>query len=218
MDKIERLIREIEREVADTEVFTGRSRLSDAVVEALRATPRERFVPPDLGPQAYGNFPLPIGQGQTISQPYIVAIMTELLDLQPNSRVLEVGTGSGYQAAVLARLAQTVYSIERVAELGESARRLFDELGYDNIRTRVGDGYYGWPEEAPFNAIMVTAGASSVPPPLLEQLAPGGRMVIPVDDAFGQILLLITKDAAGEIHTRSTLRVAFVPLTGVHDD
>lgn len=218
MDRVGRLLREIEREVTDTQGYTGRRRLSPAVIEALRAVPRERFVPEDLRDQAYGNYPLPIGQGQTISQPYIVAIMTELLDLTPQSRVLEVGTGSGYQAAVLAQVAQTVYSVENKASLSESAGRLFAQLGYENIQTRVGDGYYGWPEMAPFDAIMVTAASPRLPPPLIEQLVPGGRLIAPVNDGFGQTLLLLWKDADGQVHSRPTLPVAFVPLTGRHHD
>lgn len=214
--EVERLIREIEREVDETQGYTGRTRLSKPVLAALRSVPRERFVPEDLRSEAYGNYPLPIGHGQTISQPYIVAIMTELLDLTPQSRVLEIGTGSGYQAAVLSRLAKTVYSIERVSQLGESPRRLFEELGYRNIETRIGDGYFGWAEQAPFDAIIVTAAAPAVPPPLLEQLASGGRLIAPVEDGLGQILVLVTKDMEGRTEARSTLPVAFVPLTGNH--
>lgn len=217
MDRRERLIREIEREVADTRSYTGRASLSESVLRALRSVPREAFVPLDLRDQAYGNYPLPIGLGQTISQPYIVAIMTELLDLRPDSRVLEVGTGSGYQAAVLSRVAAVVYSIERVKELGETARRLFDRLGYDNIQTRIGDGYYGWPEKGPFDAVIVTAAAPEIPSPLLQQLAVGGRLIAPVEDGFGQTLLLLTKDSDGQIHSTATLPVAFVPLTGNHE-
>ena len=216
MEPIERLIAEIEREVAETRAYTGRARLSEPVIEALRSVPRERFVPVALRREAYANHPLPIGRGQTISQPYIVAIMTELLDLSEKSRILEVGTGSGYQAAILSRLAANVYSVERLRELGKTARRLFDELGYDNIHCRVGDGYFGWPEEAPFDAIMVTAAAAEIPPPLLEQLTAGGRLIAPVEDSFGQTLWLVTKDAEGQTHAKPTLPVAFVPLTGDH--
>ena len=211
---MERLLRDIELEVKETQSYTGRRKLRQEVVAALRATPRERFVPPELRDQAFGNYPLPIGLGQTISQPYIVAIMTELLDIEPQGRVLEIGTGSGYQAAVLSHLAASVFSVENVAELSESARLRFDELGYQNIRTKVGDGYYGWPEEAPFDAIMVTAAAPTIPPPLLEQLAPGGRLIAPVDSGWGQTLVLASRGQEGEVKTEQLLPVAFVPLTG----
>ena len=217
MDRLERLIREIEREVAETQGYTGRAKLSEPVLRALRSVPREAFVPDHLRDQACGNYPLPIGLGQTISQPYIVAIMTELLDLSRDSRVLEIGTGSGYQAAVLSRVAASVYSVERVRVLGESARRLFDELGYDNIHTRIGDGYLGWPEHAPFDAVIVTAAAPEIPAPLLEQLAAGGRLIAPVEGSFGQTLMLVSKDADGQVQRRPTLPVAFVPLTGRHE-
>jgi protein-L-isoaspartate(D-aspartate) O-methyltransferase len=217
VEKIERLLVEIEREVADTQGYTGCARLSRPVIEAMRSVPRERFVPADLRCEAYGNYPLPIGQGQTISQPYIVAIMTELLGLSAKSRVLEVGTGSGYQAAILSRLAAEVFSVERVRELGEAARRVFEELGYDNIRSRVGDGYFGWPEKAPFDAIIVTAAAPAIPPPLIEQLDAGGRLIAPVEDTLGQTLVLVTRDSEGRVHSKPTLPVAFVPLTGNHE-
>jgi protein-L-isoaspartate(D-aspartate) O-methyltransferase len=159
---------------------------------------------------------LPIGYGQTISQPYIVAIMTDLLKLEPDDRVLEIGTGSGYQAAVLAELVQQVYSIEIIGDLARRARAVLDRLGYEQVKTRVGDGYYGWQEEAPFDAIMVTAAADHVPPPLIKQLKPGGRMLIPVGSRFmTQQLVLVTKDEDG-ITTRLLLPVRFVPLTGEH--
>jgi protein-L-isoaspartate(D-aspartate) O-methyltransferase len=215
-DASERLLREIELEVAETQPYTGRGRLKDEVLAALRATPRERFVPPALQREAFGNYPLPIGYGQTISQPYIVAIMTELLDLGPQDRVLEIGTGSGYQAAVLSHLAKEVFSVDNVAELSTAARRRFEELGYHNIQTRVGDGYFGWPEEAPFDAIIVTAAPPRLPPPLLDQLAPGGRLIAPLESARGQELVRITKDAQGDVRRESLLPVAFVPLTGRH--
>ena len=211
---MERLLREIELEVTQTQSYTGRGKLHQKVIAALRATPRERFVPAELRGQAFGNYPLPIGLGQTISQPYIVAIMTELLDIDPRGRVLEIGTGSGYQAAVLSHLAAQVFSVENVAVLSETARQRFTELGYDNIQTRVGDGYLGWPDEAPFDAIIVTAAAPAIPPPLLEQLASGGRLIAPVDSGWGQTLVLASKDNEGEVKTEQLLPVAFVPLTG----
>jgi protein-L-isoaspartate(D-aspartate) O-methyltransferase len=181
---------------------------------AMEKVPRERFVPADIERSAYDNRPLPIGKGQTISQPFIVALMTDFLDLKPTDRVLEVGTGSGYQAAVLSLLAREVYTIEIVPELGREAAARLAALGYANVRARVGDGYAGWPEAAPFDAIMVTAGALEVPQPLVDQLKPGGRLVIPVGPQWsGQDLLLIAKDAAGRVSQKSLLAVRFVPLT-----
>ena len=172
-------------------------------------------MPPGSERAAYENRPLPIGHGQTISQPFVVALMTELLDLQPDDSVLEVGTGSGYQAAVLAELAGKVCSIEVIPELAASAAESAGGQGYGNVELRTGDGGLGWPERAPFDAIMVTAAAPDVPPALVEQLRPGGRMVIPVGPRHGdQELLLITKDAAGTVTQRTILPVAFVPLTG----
>jgi protein-L-isoaspartate(D-aspartate) O-methyltransferase len=195
----------------------GKARLSEDVLRVMGEVERHFFVPDDVLPYAYENRPLPIGHGQTISQPYIVALMTDMAELQPDDVVLEVGTGSGYQAAILARLVQRVYSIEIIEALAsESAARL-QALGYANVDTRLGDGYYGWEEHAPFDAILVTAAASHVPPPLIEQLKPGGRMVIPVGSSFlTQYLLLVEKTADGEILTRQITAVSFVPLTGEH--
>jgi protein-L-isoaspartate(D-aspartate) O-methyltransferase len=211
------LVAEIEADVRATADYLGRGRLDEAVLEALRAVPRHAFVPLPYRPFAYQNRPLPIGHGQTISQPYIVAIMTDLLDPQPGDRVLELGTGSGYQAAVLARLVAQVYSIEIVAPLAETATERLARLGYANVSVRQGDGYFGWPEHAPFDAIVVTAAASHVPPPLVAQLKPGGRMIIPVGSYFlTQQLVLITKQDDGSVTTRQLLPVAFVPLTGEH--
>jgi len=183
---------------------------------ALRRVHRHLFVPAELVAQAYEDHPLPIGHGQTISQPYIVAFMTEAARVSPASRVLEVGTGSGYQAAVLAVLAKEVYSIEIVEPLGTEAARRLSALGHGNVKVRVGDGYAGWPSEAPFDAVVVTAGAPHVPPPLFEQLAPGGRLVIPVDAPEGgyQVLWRITKGTLGEWREERLLDVRFVPLTG----
>jgi len=183
------------------------------VLEAMRKVPRHRFVPPELAAQAYADHPLPIGHRQTISQPYIVAIMTELAAPQKNHKALEIGTGSGYQAAVLSELVQQVYTIELLEPLGTSARARLTALGYANVTVRVGDGYKGWPEQAPFDVILVTAGAPFIPPALLEQLAPGGRMVIPVGDEYGnQVLKLVTKDKSGKIRTEDVMGVRFVPL------
>jgi protein-L-isoaspartate(D-aspartate) O-methyltransferase len=183
---------------------------SARVLEALRAVERHRFVPLDVEGEAYDDFPLGIGYGQTISQPYIVALMSEAIDPQPHQRVLEIGTGSGYQAAVLSLLVKAVYSIEIVEELGEAAAERLASLGYDNVRVRIGDGYQGWPEEAPFDAIVVTAAPPEVPQALVDQLADGGRMVIPVGTNY-QELLLIEKHG-GVVTQRVITAVSFVPM------
>jgi len=187
------------------------------VLEAMETVPRHEFVPDRYVDQAYADHPLPIGHGQTISQPYIVALMTELLKLKDTDRVLEIGTGSGYQAAVLGELAEQVYSIEIVPELAEGAARALARTGYQDVQVRTGDGWYGWPEQAPFDAIIVTAVAEEPPPQLLQQLAPGGRMVLPLGPADGaQMLAVLEKDRAGVVARRDVLPVAFVPLTGGH--
>jgi protein-L-isoaspartate(D-aspartate) O-methyltransferase len=183
---------------------------SARVLEALRAVERHRFVPLDVEGEAYDDYPLGIGYGQTISQPYIVALMSEAIDPQPHQRVLEIGTGSGYQAAVLSLLVKAVYSIEIVEELGEAAAERLASLGYDNVRVRIGDGYQGWPEEAPFDAIVVTAAPPEVPQALVDQLADGGRMVIPVGTNY-QELLLIEKHG-GVVTQRVITAVRFVPM------
>jgi protein-L-isoaspartate(D-aspartate) O-methyltransferase len=212
---LERLLKEIDAEVRETAVYTGRSALAPAVMDAMRRVARHDFVNGEDRAAAYGNYPLSIGHGQTISQPYIVALMTDLLDLEPSSRVLEVGTGSGYQAAILGELAGQVYSMEIIPALAESARSRLAGMGYDNVTVRWGNGRAGWPEQAPFDAIMVTAAAEAIPPALLEQLKPGGRLVIPVGASWGgQDLLLVTKDLNGSIEEHNVLSVAFVPLTG----
>lgn len=188
------------------------------VLAAMRKIPRHEFVPPALRASAYDDRPLPIGEGQTISQPYIVAFMTEALRLTPSDRVLEVGTGSGYQAAVLAELAAEVYSIEIIPELARSAGERLRRLGYGGVKVRTGDGYYGWIEAAPFDAIIVTAAPEAVPPRLVEQLKEGGRMVIPVGEQWpGQELLRLTK-RGGKVEAEKLLPVRFVPLTGSHPD
>ena len=216
-DARQRLVDIIAADVRDTSLYLGREALDERVLAAIGTVPRHEFVPKQTRDRAYANRPLPIGHGQTISQPYIVAIMTDLLDLKPGDRVLEIGTGSGYQAAILATLVDDVYTIEIIEPLATSAREHLDRLGFDAVKTRVGDGYYGWEEHAPFDAIMVTAAASHVPPPLLKQLKPGGRMMIPVGSRFlTQQLLLISKDDHGEVSTRQILPVLFVPLTGQH--
>ncbi len=182
-------------------------------LRAMRAVPRHEFVPPEMKDRAYGDHPLPIGHGQTISQPYIVAYMTDVLAPRPGMKVLEVGTGSAYQAAVLAEAGVEVLSIEIVGALASSARARLERLGYERVRVRHADGFFGWPEEAPFDAIIVTAAAGFIPPPLVEQLKPGGRMVIPVGSVYGtQTLILVEETREGDIRTRSLLPVRFVPL------
>ena len=187
------------------------------VMAVLAEVPRHEFVPQNQRPHAYENRPLPIGHGQTISQPYIVALMTDLLQPKAGDRVLEIGTGSGYQAAVLAGLVEKVFTIEIIAELGRQAADRLQRLGYENVTVRTGDGYYGWQEEAPFDGIVVTAAADHIPPPLIRQLKPGGRVVIRVGSRFMvQQLVLVQKDAEGATTTRQILPVLFVPLTGGH--
>lgn len=186
-----------------------------AVLGAMIAVPRHEFVPRAHRGMAYADRPLPIGEGQTISQPYIVALMTEVMRLEPGYRVLEVGTGSGYQAAVASHLADSVFTIEILRPLAESAHERLARLGYRNVVVRHGDGYYGWAEHAPFDAIVVTAAAGHIPPPLVQQLKPGGRMVIPVGGPLQvQQLVLVEKRADGSVATRSLLPVRFVPLLG----
>lgn len=195
----------------------GKRSFNEKVLTALNEVRRHEFVPRNARDEAYANHPLPIGHGQTISQPYIVALMTDLVEPGENDVVLEIGTGSGYQAAVLAKLVKKVYSMEIIEPLAKSASERLDRLDYRNVETRLGDGYYGWEEHAPFDAIVVTAAASHVPPPLIQQLKPGGRMVIPVGGRFMlQYLLLIEKTNDGEILTRQITAVRFVPLTGQH--
>ena len=208
------LLKEIAAMARETGFETGRAVFSERVMAAMAKVERHRFVPAAYGPLAYANRPLPIGQGQTISQPYIVALMTELLDIKPGDTVLEIGTGSGYQAAVLAELVAQVYSVEIVEPLGRNAESLLAQLGYRNITVRIGDGYNGWPARAPFDAIIVTAAAPQVPPALIEQLKPGGRMVIPVGaQAEVQFLQVMAKKADGSVATQMNLPVRFVPLT-----
>ena len=200
-----------------TSAETGRPAFDPRVMAVMGTVPRHRFVPAGELRAAYRNRPLPIGYGQTISQPYIVALMTDLMNLKPHHVVLEIGTGSGYQAAILADLAQTVCTIEIVEPLAREAAERLRTLGYTKVRTRVGDGYHGWEDCGPFDAIIVTAAASHVPPSLVRQLKAGGRMVIPVGPPFlAQHLMLVEKREDGTILTRQILPVAFVPLTGKH--
>ena len=183
------------------------------VLSALRSVPRHLFVPPSMVPQAYNDHPLPIGNRQTISQPYIVAFMSELLDVEKGHKVLEIGTGCGYQAAVLSVLAGQVYSIEIVKELGVQARQRLRTLGYDNVEVRIGNGYAGWPEQAPFDRIILTAAPNELPRTLVDQLKPGGRLVAPVGPVYGnQELVVVTKDAQGKVRRESVLPVRFVPM------
>jgi protein-L-isoaspartate(D-aspartate) O-methyltransferase len=212
---LECLLDEISAEVRDTRQLTGRPELGQRVMEALRQTPRDEFVPDEFRYRAYDNRPLPIGHGQTISQPYVVALMTDLIQPRPEDVVLEIGTGSGYQAAVLSRLVKQVYSMEIVGGLATQASERLQRLGYDNVEVRAENGRLGWPEHAPYDAILVTAAASEVPPALIDQLKPGGTLVIPVGSRdYAQDLLVITKREDGSVQKRDVLPVVFVPLTG----
>jgi len=211
------MIEAIEDTVAETSMEIGKERLDPQVMAIMAKVPRHEFVPENVREYAYRNRPLPIGHGQTISQPYIVALMTDLLAIGPEDTVLEVGTGSAYQAAVLSELVKDIYTMEIIEALGRQAKARLERLGYDNVQTRVGDGYYGWEAHAPFDGIIVTAAASHVPPPLVQQLKPGGRMVIPVGSRFfTQYLMLVEKQPDGSVKTRQILPVRFVPLTGEH--
>ncbi len=212
-----RLVKEISRDVIATRHYIGKKTLDERVMAAIGTVERHRFVPASQQNDAYKNRPLPIGYGQTISQPYIVALMTDLLEPHQDDVVLEIGTGSGYQAAILSRLVSKVYSIEIIPELGVSASQRLQRLGFDNVELRTGDGYYGWEEHAPFDAIIITAAASHIPPPLVRQLKPGGVLVIPVGPPFQvQHLTLVKKSRQGELRTRQILPVSFVPFTGKH--
>ena len=206
------MLEEIRQLTAATAADTGRGTLDPRLLDAMGRVPREEFVPPKQVGAAYNSRPLSIGHGQTISQPFIVALMTELLKLKPTDTVLEVGTGSGYQAAVLSLLAREVYTIEIIPELGHSAAATLGRLGYANIKNKIGDGYQGWPTYAPFDAIIVTAAPDHVPAALVEQLKPEGRMVIPVGGAREQALKVITKNPDGTTTTTDTVPVSFVPL------
>jgi protein-L-isoaspartate(D-aspartate) O-methyltransferase len=211
------MIRTIETRVHDTIYAIGRDRIDPRVLEVMGTLPRQDFVPEDLRKASYEDRPLPIGYGQTISQPLIVALMTDVLNVDQSSVVLEVGTGSGYQAAVVAALARQVYTVEIIPDLARSAADRIPRLGYRNVTVRVGDGYFGWPEAAPFDGIIVTAAAAHIPPPLLQQLKPNGRMVIPVGPRFGlQHLTVVERSADGRVRTRQLFPVSFVPLTGQH--
>jgi protein-L-isoaspartate(D-aspartate) O-methyltransferase len=212
------LLREIEQDVRATAKYLNRRELDPRVMDALATVPRHEFVLPADRDDAYDNRPLPIGHGQTISQPYIVAVMTDLAEPATGCHALEVGTGSGYQAAILSRLCEAVHTMEIVEPLGRTARERLARLGFKDVEVRIGDGYYGWPEAAPFDLILVTAVASHIPPPLIAQLKPGGRMVVPVGTRYTtQQLVLVHKRPDGKVTTQQMLPVAFVPLTGGHD-
>lgn len=208
-----RMIADIESEVQFTRSMIGRDHLDTRVMDAMKTVPRDAFVPDNMKSAAFDNGPLPIGHGQTISQPYIVALMTDLLEPEEDHVILEIGTGSGYQTAILSLLCKQVYSMELVDVLRQAASKRLHKLGYHNIETCTGNGYAGWPEHAPYDGIIVTAAAPYIPPALIEQLKPGARMVIPVGmPMMHQELMLLTKDIQGKTSTRSILGVAFVPL------
>jgi protein-L-isoaspartate(D-aspartate) O-methyltransferase len=211
MEKAESQFKQARLEMVERQI-AGRDVRDPRVLDAMRKVERDKFVPPSQVPYAYYDQPLPIGEGQTISQPYIVALMTELLEPKPTDVVLEVGTGSGYQAAVLAELVKEVYSIEIITALAESAKERLQKLGYKNVVVKAGDGYQGWKEHAPFDGIIVTAAPDHVPQPLVDQLKEGGKLVIPVGDIY-QELVVITKTKTGT-QKRSVIPVRFVPMTG----
>ena len=213
-----RMVDDIGALARETRADVGKAAFDERVMAVMARVPRHEFVPAGQVGSAYRNRPLPIGHGQTISQPYIVALMTDLARAGPGDTVLEVGTGSGYQAAVMAHLVKAVYTIEIIEPLGLQAAQRLKTMGYANVEVRVGDGYHGWAEHAPYDAILVTAAASHIPPPLIRQLKPGGRMVIPVGGAFAtQELMLVEKKPDGTVSTRQLMAVRFVPLTGGHD-
>lgn len=210
---LQQMIRDIEREVAYTRHMIGRDRLDPVVMAAMQTVAREEFVPEEMKKYAFDNGPLSIGHGQTISQPFIVALMTDLLAVQPHDQILEIGTGSGYQTAILCQLCKKVYTVEVVRGLSHTAQQRLAKLGYENIESRIANGYNGWAEYAPYDGIIVTAAAEYIPPALIEQLSPGGKLVIPVGHPYSyQELVLIDKDDEGNLHQRNILGVAFVPL------
>lgn len=207
------MLDDIEAEVRYTSSSIGKNKLDPRVMKAMAAVPRHKFVPPEMQYAAYDNHAMAIGHGQTISQPYIVALMSDMLELDADATVLEIGTGSGYQSAVLSQLCKRVYTIEVIGELSEAATKLFNTLGYDNIETRIGNGCHGWPEHAPYDGIIVTAAATHLPQPLIDQLKPGGKMAIPIGLPYCyQELMLVKKDHQGKVEVSDVLGVAFVPL------
>ncbi|MGZ4996731.1 MAG: protein-L-isoaspartate(D-aspartate) O-methyltransferase [Methylobacter sp.] len=215
MSDLQRMLDDIKMEVNLTRHLIGKNALDDRVMAAMKQVPRHKFLPPNFRFLAYDNGPAPIGAGQTISQPYIVALMTDLLNTKPTDTILEIGTGSGYQAAILSKLVKQVYSIEIIEELSDNARRQLQKMGYNNVEVKTGNGNLGWPEHAPFDGIIVTAAAPYIPHPLIDQLRTGARLVIPVGLPYNyQELMVVEKKADGKIETRSVLGVSFVPLTG----
>lgn len=217
MKDLQRMMNDIEMEVHLTCHLIGKNSLDDRVMAAMKQVPRHEFLPADLRYCAYDNGPVPIGSGQTISQPYIVALMSDLLATKPSDIILEIGTGSGYQAAILSQLVQQVYSIEIIQDLAIDARERLNKMGFDNVEVSNGDGYFGWPEHAPYDGVIVTAAAPHIPQPLIDQLRTGARLVIPVGLPYSyQELMIVEKRANGEIETRQILGVGFVPLTGDH--
>lgn len=210
---IKRMLDDIKSEIAFTQHLIGKNEFDSRVMKVMGSVPRDQFVPVDLKAYAFDNGPLSIGHGQTISQPYIVALMTDLLQLEKNHRVLEIGTGSGYQTAVLANLVEKVFTVELIKPLADAASKRLKDMNLHNIETHIGNGYEGWAEHAPYDAIIVTAAAANIPPALIEQLKPGGRLVIPVGLPYlPQELMLLEKDAQGNTETHDILGVAFVPL------
>lgn len=215
MNDLQSMLKDIEMETRLTQYHTGKDTLDSRVMTAMQQVPRHKFLPTELCSHAYDNSPMPIGSRQTISQPYIVALMSDLLNTKPTDRILEIGTGSGYQAAVLSCLVEQVYSVEIIENLATTARNRLTKLGYHNINLRTGDGYFGWPEQAPFDGIIVTAAALYIPQPWIAQLKTGARMVIPIGIPYGnQELMVVEKRPNGKIKTHSILGVRFVPLTG----
>jgi protein-L-isoaspartate(D-aspartate) O-methyltransferase len=215
---IQRMLNDIEMEIHLTRHLIGKNSFDDRVMAAMEQVPRHKFLPPDLRYCAYDNGPAPIGSGQTISQPYIVALMSDLLNTKSSDIILEIGTGSGYQAAILSQLVQQVYSVEIIEDLAASARKRLCQLGYNNVEIRNGDGYFGWPEHAPYDSVIVTAAAPHIPPYLIDQLRQGARLVIPVGLPYSyQELMVVEKKVNGKIETQKVLGVSFVPLTGEHE-
>lgn len=213
-EPIEDMLAAIDRHAKSCRAALGRDHVDPRVLAAMRRVPRERFVPEENRALAYGDHPLPIGHAQTISQPFIVAYMTERLDPEPDEKILEIGTGSGYQAAILGELIEEVYSIEIIEPLAERAAETLDDLGYENVHTRAGDGYQGWPEEAPFDAIIVTAAPDEIPQALVDQLKEGGRMMIPVGPVGGLQKLYLLEKSEGRVVKTEVMDVRFVPMTG----
>ena len=218
MKDLQRMLNDIEMEVHLTRHLIGKNSFDDRVMAAMKQVPRHKFLPADLRYCAYDNGPAPIGSGQTISQPYIVALMSDLLNTKPSDIILEIGTGSGYQAAILSQLVQQVYSVEIIEHLATTARKRLGKLGYNNVEVRNADGYFGWPEYAPYDGVIVTAAAPHIPQSLIDQLRTGARLVIPVGLPYSyQELMVVEKKANGEIETWKVLGVGFVPLTGEHE-